>query len=70
MQSLFPIARPSGGSNSGNGTTILSFKAGKINLVGPKANGAYTASADKRRGTFSLVRTNDRLVHFRVSGLL
>jgi hypothetical protein len=46
--------------------TILSFKAGKMVLEGPKQNGSYGVTADKRRGTFSLVRTNDQLVHFRV----
>ena len=67
MQNLFaatPTAPGRGGN--GNGTTILSFKAGKMVLEGPKQNGSYSVTADKRRGTFSLVRTNDQLVHFRV----
>ena len=64
--SLFPqAASSSAGPTAGNGTTLLSFKAGKINLDGPKANGCYQATPDTRRGTVSLVRTNDQLVHFR-----
>lgn len=67
MQSLFPqtVSSGAGQSAGGNGTTIISFKAGKIDLDGPKANGSYKATADRRRGTVSLVRTNDQLVHFR-----
>jgi hypothetical protein len=66
--SLFPqthAASSSTGAGAGNGTTLLSFKAGKIDLDGPKANGCYKATPDLRKGTVSLVRTNDQLVHFR-----
>ncbi len=69
MQSLFPVGSSTssgaGDRNNNNGTNILSFKAGKIELDGPKANGCYKATADKRRGQLDLVKTNDNLLHFR-----
>jgi len=68
MQNLFASSQPArGGGGNGNRNTILSFKAGRMNLDGPKQNGNYGVTADKRRGTCSLARTNDQLVHFRVS---
>jgi len=68
MQNLFaPSAPAPSGRSNGNGTTILSFKAGRMNLDGPKPSGNYGVTADKRRGTCSLVCTNDNLLHLKVS---
>jgi hypothetical protein len=46
---------------------LFEFKAGKMNLAGPNAAGKFSCSADKRKGTISLVSTSDQLVHFRWS---
>lgn len=61
MQSLFPVA-PRPGTR---GNSLVEFKAGKMNMVGPNADGKFQCSADKRKGSVTLVSTPDQLLHFR-----
>ena len=63
MQSLFPTARSGGAGNQGKG--LVEFKAGKMLLTGPNSAGKFNCTADKRKGTVSLVSTPDSLLHFR-----
>ena len=56
---------PRGGAARGNGNSLVEFKAGKMNLAGPDASGKFQCNADKRKGSISLVSTQDQLLHFR-----
>ena len=47
------------------GNSLVEFKAGKMNMVGPNADGKFQCSADKRKGSITLVSTPDQLLHFR-----
>lgn len=67
MQSLFPTAPRPGAGGGSQGNSLFEFKAGKMNLAGPNAAGKFSCSADKRKGTISLVSTSDQLLHFRWS---
>lgn len=60
MQSLFPTGRASSGNNA-----LVEFKAGKMLLTGPNSAGKFSCTADKRKGSVSLVSTPDQLVRFR-----
>ena len=65
MDSLFPSNTPGvGGGGANNGTTLVSFKAGKCVMEGPRDNGKFSVSPDLRKGTASLVRSSDGAVKF------
>mmetsp|Transcript_11641 Transcript_11641/g.19508 ORF Transcript_11641/g.19508 Transcript_11641/m.19508 type:complete len:316 (+) Transcript_11641:99-1046(+) len=72
MQSLFPQAPMGGGfggfgGNAGAGTTppLVEFKAGKCILSNEQPNGKFQVTADPRRGSVSLMKGSDGLVHFK-----
>eukprot|EP01006_Ploeotia_vitrea_P037337 TRINITY_DN66122_c18_g1_i1.p1 TRINITY_DN66122_c18_g1~~TRINITY_DN66122_c18_g1_i1.p1 ORF type:complete len:378 (+),score=51.38 TRINITY_DN66122_c18_g1_i1:53-1186(+) len=58
-QSLFPRLPQNAGTSS-----LLQFKAGKCKME-LQANGKYKVSPDLRKGSISLVRTSDNVLHFR-----
>ena len=71
--SLFPQHSASAGGRGGHDGpnavhTVLSFKAGKCEMS-RNANGKYSVTADKRRGTISLCKTisDGGMMHFRWS---
>ena len=47
------------------GKALVEFKAGKMILTGPNSAGKFNCTADKRKGTVSLVSAPDQLLHFR-----
>lgn len=62
-QSLFP--QMGGGAAASSGaSSLLSFSAGKCTLT-LLANGNYSVVADPRRGSISLSRSADRILHFK-----
>mmetsp|Transcript_10419 Transcript_10419/g.10045 ORF Transcript_10419/g.10045 Transcript_10419/m.10045 type:complete len:375 (+) Transcript_10419:28-1152(+) len=65
-ESLFPQQRP-GGQGAAQHTPLITFKAGKCNLSERQSNGKFSVSVDKRRGTLSLTKSQDQLIHFRWS---
>ncbi len=61
MQSLFPS---NVGSQPGGAAPLMQFPAGKCVLT-PSSNGKFTVTADPRRGSVSISKGSDGLVHFK-----
>lgn len=66
MQSLFPQSQGGPGVGGDGGVTLISFKAGRLNMGEANSTGTFKVTADERKGTISLVRRPiDNLVHFK-----
>lgn len=61
MQSLFPQRNPGMTRNASN--VLISFSAGKCQLV-PRPEGKFMVTPEPRKGTLSLEKDNEGLVHF------
>jgi len=60
--SLFPAM--GGSARSSSASELITLKAGKCVLT-QLPNGNYSVVADPRRGTISMNRSNDRVLHFK-----
>jgi 26S proteasome regulatory subunit N13 len=64
MESLFPQQRPADAA-SRQQPALISFKAGKCVISERQSNGKFSVTPDKRRGTLSMSKSPDGLMHFR-----
>ena len=64
MDSLFP-QQQSATAAARQSAALISFKAGKCVVSERQSNGKFSVVPDKRRGTLSMSKSTDGLMHFR-----